>query len=113
MHFMGADLIALLESALPQRYGGAPTDYQFVEAEENARTVLKLVISPRVGPLNGADVATFVLHELERRTAGGRLMTDVWRDSDTLQIERVQPYATGSAKIQPLHVSAGRLRCSQ
>jgi hypothetical protein len=112
MHFMGADLLELLEVVLPQRYGGHPTDYQFVEAEESAQTVLKLVVSPSVGTLDAAEVKGFVLRELERRTAGGRLMTDIWRDSDTLQIERAQPYTTGSAKIQPLHVMANRMRAS-
>lgn len=113
MHFMGADLLDLLEVALPQRYGGAPTDYQFVEAEEDAQTVLKLVIHPRL-PIDDADeVKAFVLRELERRTAGGRLMTDVWRHSNTLRVERAQPYLTGSAKIQPLHVMANRLKTSR
>lgn len=113
MHFMGADLLDLLEVALPQRYGGAPTDYQFVEAEEDAQTVLKLVIHPRLPIDDAAEVKAFVLRELERRTAGGRLMTDVWRHSNTLRVERAQPYLTGSAKIQPLHVMANRLKTSR
>jgi len=112
MHFMGADLLDLLEVALPTRYGGAPTDYQFVEAEEGARTVLKLVIHPRVAIADAGEVKAYVLRELEKRTAGGRLMTDIWRDSDTLHIERTQPYLTGSAKIQPLHVVPSRMKAS-
>ncbi|NLX37554.1 MAG: hypothetical protein GXY68_12795, partial [Chloroflexi bacterium] len=102
----------LLEVALPTRYGGAPTDYQFVEAEEGARTVLKLVIHPRVAIADAGEVKAYVLRELEKRTAGGRLMTDIWRDSDTLHIERTQPYLTGSAKIQPLHVVPSRMKAS-
>jgi len=39
-------------------------------------------------------------------------MTDIWRDSDTLHIERAQPYLTGSAKIQPLHVVPSRMKAS-
>jgi len=113
MHFMGSDLIDLLEVALPQHYGGIPTDYQFVEAEEQAQTVLRLVIHPRLGAMDENEVKGFVLRELERRTAGGRLMTDIWRHGDTLHIERALPYATSSAKIQPLHVTASRLQPGQ
>ncbi|MEN6478193.1 MAG: hypothetical protein ABFD20_00970 [Anaerolineales bacterium] len=113
MHFMGADLLDLLEVALPNRFGGAPTDYQFVEAEEDAHTVLKLVVSPRLGELDAAEIKTYVLRELEHRTAGGRLMTDIWRASDTLQIERALPYTTSSAKVQPLHVMPSQLRPSR
>lgn len=104
MHFMGADLIDILESALPGRFGGGPGDYQFVEAEENGQTILKLVVAPRVGPLEEKEVIGFVLSELERRTKSGRMMTDIWRDSRLLRLERAQPYITRSAKVQPLHV---------
>jgi len=110
MHFMGADLLELLEVALPQRYGGAPTDYQFIETEQEARTIIKLVISPQVGELDADAVRRFVLGQLRRRAAGGRLMTDVWRADGALQIERGQPYATGSAKIQSLHVVSSRIQ---
>jgi hypothetical protein len=104
MHFMGADLIDILEVALPQRFGGGPTDYQFVEDEQGGETILKLVISPEVGPLDEAEVVAFVLDRLRHGTASGRLMTDIWRDSGLLHLERARPYLTGAAKVQPLHV---------
>lgn len=104
MHFMGADLLDLIETALPQRFGGGPTHYQFVEEEVDAETRVKLVVSPRVGQLDADAVAAFVLRELERRTKAGRLMTDLWRGHHTLQVERREPYVTSSAKIQTLHV---------
>jgi hypothetical protein len=110
MHFMGADLLNLLEIALPQRFGGAPTDYQFIETELEARTIIKLVISPQVGDLDADAVRRFALGQLRRRAAGGRLMTDVWRADGALQIERNQPYATSSAKIQSLHVMSSRIQ---
>lgn len=104
MHFMGADLLDLLENALPQRFGGGIGDYQFVEAEEDGRTVLKLIVASGVGPIEEKEVLGFVLSELERRTKAGRMMTNIWRDSHLLRLERTQPRTTRSAKIQPLHV---------
>ena len=49
MNFLGADLIRLIEEVLPARFGGAPTDYQFVERED-ARGLPKvdLRVSPRI-----------------------------------------------------------------
>ncbi len=104
MHFMGADLLDLLETALPARFGGGPVDYQFVEAEVGGATVLKLVVAPGVGPLDEREVLAFTLAELERRTKAGRMMTDIWRDAGVLQLERSQLYTTRASKIQPLHV---------
>src|SRR5262249_2134018 len=31
MHFVGTELLRLVEEVLPRRFGGAPTDYQIVE----------------------------------------------------------------------------------
>ena len=107
MHFMGSALLDVLEMALPERYGGGPTDYQFVETEQDGETRVRLVIDPDIGPLDEAQVAEFVLEELGRRTRAGRMQTEVWRSGHTLQIERARPYVTSAAKIQPLHVERG------
>jgi hypothetical protein len=104
MHFMGADLIDVLEVSLPGRFGGGPTDYQFVEDEVGGQTILKLVVAPSVGQLHEDDVIAFVLDDLRRRTTAGRLMTDIWRDSRLLRVERSEPYLTRMAKVQALHV---------
>lgn len=104
MHFVGTELLDLLETALPQRFGGGPTDYQLVEDEVDGETVLRLVAAPSLGPLDETEVISFVLERLRRAPAGGRLMTEVWRDSHLLRLERAQPYVTGAAKVQPLHV---------
>jgi hypothetical protein len=104
MSFMGSALLDVLETALPARYGGGPTDYQFVESEIEGETVVKLVIAPGIGPLDEGQVIAYTLEELARRTRAGRMQTQIWRDSGTLRIERAQPYLTPAAKIQPLHV---------
>lgn len=104
MHFMGADLIEVLEVALPGRFGGGPNDYQFVEIEQNGETVLQLLADPAIGPLDEATVIAFVLEELRHRTQAGTMMTDIWRDSGLLRLVRARPYTTRAAKVQALHV---------
>jgi len=104
MHFMGADLIDLLEVALPARFGGGPDDYQFVETEQDGETVLKVVVHPDVGALDETEVIAFVLRELSARAKSGVMMTDIWRDSRLLRVERARPYTTRSAKVHSLHV---------
>ena len=108
MTFMGSALLDVLETALPQRYGGGPTDYQFVETEIEGETVIKLVIAPGVGALDEQQVVAYTLDELSRRTRAGRMQTQVLRDGGTLRVERAQPYLTPAAKIQPLHVERRR-----
>ncbi len=104
MSFLGSALIDVLDVALPARFGGGPTDYQFVETEQGGETQVKLVIRPEVGALDEAQVVAFVLDELSRRSPAGRMQTEIWRSHNTLRVERAQPYLTGVAKIQTLHV---------
>ncbi|MEX2030936.1 MAG: hypothetical protein WD906_08190 [Anaerolineales bacterium] len=104
MHFMGPDLLHLLEEALPARFGGGPTDYQLVEEEEQGTTRISLVVSPRVGPIDESLVVADVLETLGGATAGTRMMATTWRQGDTLRIVRREPFATSASKIQALHI---------
>ena len=101
--FLGTDLIALLEEELPARFGGTPLDYQFVEEERNAVSVVCLRISPRLGPMDEEAVRDCVLSKLGTVHAG-RLMADGWRAGNTLNVVRKEPLATGSLKLLPLHL---------
>ncbi|MBI3666265.1 MAG: hypothetical protein HY236_08590 [Acidobacteria bacterium] len=103
MSFLGTELISLVEEILPGRFGGHPTDYQFVEEEQDGLTKVRLVVSPRVGAVNEKEVLAEVLRVL-RSYPGGRMMADVWRDGRVLEIARREPYATGAFKILPLHI---------
>jgi hypothetical protein len=104
MNFVGSTLLELLEVALPARYGGSATDYQFVESERDGLTQVRLVIAPRVGPLDDARVVAFALDYLAQHTRGGHLQAGVWRSGGTLRVERAEPYLTRGAKVQALHV---------
>jgi hypothetical protein len=105
MHFMGADLIALAEETLPKRFGGAATDYQFVEEEEDGIARVHIVISPRVGPLDDEAVEREVLAALSARDAANRAMAVFWRDGRTLRVVRREPHVGRTGKIQTLHAS--------
>jgi hypothetical protein len=107
MHFMGTDLLGLVENVLPARFGGYPTDYQLVEAERDGLPRVTLVVRPSVGELDEDEVARATLEFLRSRGHGQRLMADVWAQGGTLRVERSDPYVTPGGKILPLRTLAG------
>ena len=79
MSYLGGELIALLEEALPARFGGSPSDYQLVEDEVGGLARVELLVSPRVGEVNEPELVAYVLDALARpclpRADGRRLAT--------------------------------------
>jgi hypothetical protein len=106
MHFLGSELIDLLERHLPAQFGGGPTDYQLVEEEADGLSRVSLVVSPRVGEVDEVALVDSALNALRNTRDGHVMMTELWRDGSVLQIVRREPYASPAAKIQPLHVEA-------
>lgn len=104
MTFVGDDAIALLDEILPARFGGAPTDYQLVEEEEDGMPRVSVVVSPRVGEIEEAEVIAATLEALAAGSDQKRMMSSVWRTGETLKVVRREPHATATAKILPLHV---------
>jgi hypothetical protein len=51
-----------------------------------------------------AAVANTVLEALGSGPGYRDMMATLWRDGDTLRVERREPHETGQAKILPLHV---------
>lgn len=101
--FLGTELLRILEEVLPATFGGGPTDYQFVEAEEAGRSCIYIVASPRLGDLDEREVIERILDTL-RAYPGGAMMTELWRQGQTLRVLRREPFRTESAKILPLHL---------
>jgi hypothetical protein len=101
--FLGTELLRLIEEVLPNAFGGAPTDYQLVEAEENGISRILIVASPVLGPLDESVVVRRVLETLSAYP-GGSVMTQHWRQGETVKLVRREPYQTASAKILPLHL---------
>ncbi len=106
MTFLDADLVPVLEEALPLRFGGVPTDYQLVEeevSESHPRVLLLLLVHPEVGPLDPRAVAEAFLTEISRGSGVERVMGLAWRGADLLRVERRTPLTTPSGKILHLH----------
>lgn len=103
MNFLGSELITLIEDVLPAKFGGSPTDYQLVEFETNGLTRVSLVVSPRLGSVDEKQVVETALDTLGAYNSGKRMMANYWREGQTLQVERREPYATRSAKIPVLY----------
>src|SRR3990170_909533 len=105
MAFLDTDVIRVLEEILPARFGGGPTDYQLVEEEaKDGQPRLRLLVHPRVGPLDAAEGAEAFLTAISPGSGAERVMGLVWRHGQFLEIERHPPLATPSGKILHLHV---------
>ena len=100
---MGSDLLRILEKALPNRFGGAPGDYQLVEYEGGCQTQVELRISPRVGARTPDAARDFLLSEI-RACYGGALASRVWTHSGGLKAVIAEPFATRTGKVLALHL---------
>jgi hypothetical protein len=96
-----ADVAHVLDTILPTQFGGGPTDYQLWEEEAAGLPRLRLLIHPRVGPLDAALVRAAFLAEIGREDGAERIASLVWREADLLQVERRAPLASGG-KIPPV-----------
>lgn len=92
MNFLGGDLLTLVEQVLPARFGGRPTDYQFVERESDGLPRVSLVVHPAVGQLDDEQVIRVVLEFLRSRGIG----------------EEYRPGPAGAAGICCCRTIAGR-----
>lgn len=107
MTFLDADLVRVLEEVLPDRFGGGPADYQLVEGEDaDGRSVLRLLVHPRVGDVPSEAVAETFLSAVSAGAGAERVMGLAWRQARLLRVERDTPVVTGAGKILHLSVTA-------
>jgi hypothetical protein len=102
MNFLGSDLLRLVEDVLPQRFGGAPTDYQLVEGESaDGLPRVDIVVRPSIGELDQTDVLQTVTDFFNSvpHTAG---YGDRWRVGKTLRVVRREPTASSAGKVLAL-----------
>jgi len=102
-HFLGSDLVDLVERVLPARFGGSPTDYQLIEEEIGGLPRVGVIARPSVGELDESEVVAAVIASL-RAKPRNRLMADMWRDGGTVRLLRREPYTSVTGKILPLHL---------
>lgn len=87
----------LVEEELPRRIGGAPGDFQFVEAEDDRGTVVTIRVHPRLGEVDEAAVVRATSEAL-RLTENGVLADEVWKLGQRLRVERAAPVSTKAGK---------------
>ena len=104
MTFLDTDLIRVLDESLPARFGGGPTDYQLVEEEGgDGRPRLRLLVHPKLGPLDADAVTDAFLGAIDGGSGAERVMALQWREAGFLQVDRQPPRSTVSGKILHLH----------
>lgn len=102
MHFIGHDLVQLVDELLPLKFGGSPTDYQFVESEERGLPVVGVRVHPRVGPVDESLLVETVLSALAGSQMAGAMMVESWRAGKVVRVLREEPVANASSKILAL-----------
>ncbi len=106
--FIDTDLVRVLEAVLPARFGGGPTDYQLVESEApDGSARLRLLVHPRLGPLDDQEVLSTFLDELAGDRPIDGIMAAMLDQGGTLSVERQPPRTTRSGKVMHLHAEAG------
>jgi len=109
MTFIGTDMLRIIEEVLPSKFGGASTDYQMVEEEdEKGQTRMSVVVSPEVGAIDEDELIQIVLAELGKGKDTQRMMAEVWSQAKTLRVKRIRPYTTAAGKLLPLHIQKSR-----
>jgi hypothetical protein len=96
-------LTAVIEEALPRRFGGTSIDYQLLEEDVGSATRLTLVVSPRVGAVEERAVIEEFLRAVRTLRPLGQA-SRLWEDSSTLRVVRAEPILTPRGKLMPVRV---------
>ena len=110
--FLGGDIVHILETVLPDRFGGTPIDHQLCEDEDaEGDPVLSLLVNPSLGALDDLAILKVFLDALAAASPSHRLMERMLHQSRSLRVERRPPLSTQAGKVLHLHLSrSGRPR---
>lgn len=109
MTFIGTDLLRIIEEVLPAKFGGASTDYQMVEEEDDkGHTLVSVVVSPEVGAIDEDELIQTILAELSRGNDTQRMMAEIWSQAKILRVKRRRPHITAGGKLLPLHIQKNK-----
>jgi hypothetical protein len=103
MNFLSSTVADLVEVVLPERFGGGPGDYQFIEQERDGLTRVTIAVSPRLEGIDEGRVVDAVLTHLGRHGGPDAMMAEVWRSAGTLKVARQEPYVSDASKTPHLH----------
>ena len=99
----GADIVPILEQALPARFGGGPTDYQLAELEAGTQTRFVLRVNPRIGNVPAQEIRGYFLEQVGKLFAGPFFVW-MWNNADAVTVAAEPPVAGATGKILPLMV---------
>ena len=104
--FARGNVLQILETVLPARFGGSALDYQLVEEEGgDAATLLVLRVHPSVGPLDEGALRTTLLAELGQDSAMDAYQAELIRRAESVVIRRLPPLATRAGKVLPFQLA--------
>lgn len=102
---IGDEMIHIIETELPARFGGTSQDYQLMEDEDaEGFTRLYVIVHPRVALDSERAVIECVLDGLRRASPAADVARLVWKNADTLQVKRMAPVWTAGRKYSPLYM---------
>jgi hypothetical protein len=102
---IGSDMEQILDTVLPERFGGSVGDYQLWEEEdEQGLTRLSLVVSPRVRIDDEAAVIDTVMRTLSTMSSAAEGARAIWAQAGSLRVKRAEPFWTSRGKLMPLHL---------
>lgn len=100
---LGGDLISVIETSLPARFGGTPADYQLIELDAAEGAIVELRVSPRLEVPGEDAVRDYFLAEVGRLW-GGSLTARQWGQTGAVRVAFKDPVVSGGRKINPLHL---------
>lgn len=102
---IGDEMIHILETTLPARFGGTTFDYQLMEDEDDQGfTRLYVIVSPRIELQSEAAVVECVLEGLRQASPAADAARITWQNAQTLQVKRMEPHWTDRHKYSPLYM---------
>jgi hypothetical protein len=100
---IGNDLIHILETVLPQKFGGSLLDYQLVEQEDKSGlTRLYLYVDPSVSVTDNQQLVGEFLDALKESHGSAQLAQAEFRQANTIQIRRQAPLTNVRGKHFPI-----------
>jgi hypothetical protein len=103
MTLIGSDMVEILETILPNKFGGSLLDYQLVEEEiEDGFTRLFLYVDPSVTITDNDILVNGFLDALKNSRASAQLAQSEYRQAQTIEIRRKTPIRTSRSKHFPI-----------
>jgi len=100
---VGSDLEQVIESRLPERFGGSAVDYQLVEEEDGEGfTRLCLRVSPSVGPVDEAALVGALREGLRGASIAADLAARLWTHTGAIRVARMAPPSSARGKLFPI-----------